>query len=303
LGNFSIYGDYIIDRGDYLFTLQNVINKKFNVKQGSQIIFAGDPYDASLDIDASYNLKAPIYPLVSSVSLEPAQMEIYKNKRWPIECLVLMNGKLSNPEIDLDINIQDADDNTRILFTSALNKSTGIEQTSNNELNRQFLSLMVLNQFSNPNPSLDISNQGITGAFVTTSELLSNQLSNWLSQINDNWDIGFNYRYDSDISKQQMEVALSKQILNDRMIINGNVDLGLQNTVTSSIVGEFDVEYILTKSGKLRVKAFNRTKDNQIDPTTPYTQGVGLFYREEFNSLQELLNSNSLNNSKKDSVK
>ncbi|PLX01249.1 MAG: hypothetical protein C0594_13630 [Marinilabiliales bacterium] len=31
LGKFNMYGDYIIESGDYLFTLQNVINKKFDV--------------------------------------------------------------------------------------------------------------------------------------------------------------------------------------------------------------------------------------------------------------------------------
>src|ERR1700741_3721011 len=34
-GKFTMVGTYEITKGDYLFTLQNIINKKFTVKQGS----------------------------------------------------------------------------------------------------------------------------------------------------------------------------------------------------------------------------------------------------------------------------
>lgn len=125
---------------------------------------------------------------------------------------------------------------------------------------------------------------------VTTSELLSNQLSHWLSQISDEWDIGVNYRPGDEISKDQVEVALSTQLLNDRVSINGNVGYGGQTEAQASdIVGDFNVDVKLNKSGKIRVKAFNESNDKLIYEDAPYTQGVGIFYREEFNSFSELL--------------
>jgi hypothetical protein len=36
-GEFNVYGDYQIDKGEYLFTLQNIINKKFLVQKGSDL--------------------------------------------------------------------------------------------------------------------------------------------------------------------------------------------------------------------------------------------------------------------------
>ncbi|MBK6837911.1 MAG: translocation/assembly module TamB domain-containing protein [Bacteroidetes bacterium] len=36
-GDFNMYGTYIIEKGEYLFTLQNLINKKFIVDPGSRI--------------------------------------------------------------------------------------------------------------------------------------------------------------------------------------------------------------------------------------------------------------------------
>ncbi len=129
---------------------------------------------------------------------------------------------------------------------------------------------------------------------MATSELLSNQLSHWLSQISQDFDIGLNYRPGDQITSNELEVALSTQILNDRITINGNLDLGGETpttttTKTNSIVGDFDIDFQLTENGKLHLKAFNRTNDNLIFQTSPYTQGVGVFYREDFNSFGELI--------------
>ncbi|NNK80957.1 MAG: hypothetical protein HKO93_05635, partial [Flavobacteriales bacterium] len=43
-GTFEIFGNYLITEGDYLFTLQNVVNKRFTVETGSMVSFYGDPY-------------------------------------------------------------------------------------------------------------------------------------------------------------------------------------------------------------------------------------------------------------------
>jgi hypothetical protein len=122
----------------------------------------------------------------------------------------------------------------------------------------------------------------------TTSELLSNQLSHWLSQISSNWDIGVNYQPGDEISKDQVEVALSTQLLNDRLIINGNVGTANKYQQSSEFVGDFRVDWKLTPNGKLRLKFFNRNSDRLIYEETRYIQGAGLFYREEFNSFREL---------------
>ena len=131
-------------------------------------------------------------------------------------------------------------------------------------------------------------------AGVTASELLSNQLSNWLSQISKDFDIGVNYRPGDEITSDQVEVALSTQIFDDRVSIHTNVDVNTgsnsatANTKTSTIAGDFDVEVKLTDNGRLRLKAYNRYNHDQLYKTSPYTQGVGFVYREDFNNLKEL---------------
>jgi hypothetical protein len=121
--------------------------------------------------------------------------------------------------------------------------------------------------------------------------MLSNQLSNWLSQLATNIDVGVNYTPGSTLSNEELDLALSTQLLNDKLSIDGNV--GLNNntqTKTSNVIGDINVDYKLTDEGKVRVKAFNRSNDTYQTSTAggQFTQGLGVFFREEFESIDEL---------------
>ena len=278
-GDFKLFGEYIIDEGTYRFTLQNVINKRFRLENGGRITWDGDPLNAQLDILAVYTLKTSLYPLFFD--------DNYR-KRVPVECQILLKGSLNNPRISFNIDLPTVDEDTRAKVRNSM--------SSEEELSKQFLSLLIINSFY-PNP---VYNQqaGFGGANVlgvTSTEMLSNQLSSWLSQISKDFDVGFSYHPGDEVTSEQVEVALSTQLLNDRISINGNIDFNTQgNTNTtnnSNIVGDFQVEVKITRNGKLRVKAFTRANDNYLYETAPYTNGIGIFYREEFSSWDKLFKS------------
>jgi len=295
--NFNMFGNYTIEEGDYLFTLQNVINKKFEIERGGTILWSGAPYNANIEMEAIYNLRTQLS------NLFPEDSTDYYRRRIPVECQIYLSDNLMNTNIRFDINLPSADEEINTRVQSTIN--------TQEKLNKQFLSLLVLNSFM---PSQQqgaesyLAESGTSGlGSVTTSELLSNQLSHWLSQISDEWDIGVNYRPGDEISRDQVEVALSTQLLNDRVSINGNLGYGGQTTgqtteQTTNLVGDFRVDVKLTKNGKLRLKAFNETNDRILYENAPYTQGVGIFYREEFNSFSELFNRfwNNFSSTKKD---
>jgi hypothetical protein len=124
--------------------------------------------------------------------------------------------------------------------------------------------------------------------------LLSNQLNGWLSKINKDFDIGINYQPGSNLTEDEIEVALETQLFNDRLSIDGN--FGVRGTSsqqnTSSVVGDINVEYKMTNDGRFRVRAFNRTNDiSFLEDNAPYTQGVGVFYRKEFEKFRNLFKS------------
>ena len=284
-GEFSMLGEYIIEQGDYLFTLQNVINKRFDIERGSRIYWSGDPYDANVDLRAVYRLRTSPGRLLPAYNGGDERL----TRRIPVECQIIMKEKLMTPEIGFGIELPTADPEIRQRVHGILN--------TEEKINEQFLALLVINSFL---PDQDMAGmQGrrsgfgtsATDASITTvSEFFSNQLSNWLSQLSRDVDFGINWRPGDELSHDEVELAMSTQVFNDRVSINGHVDVGGRQTNTSNIVGDFDVDIKLNRSGKLRLKAFTRANDDLVRlDLSPYTQGVGLFYREDFNSFDELV--------------
>jgi hypothetical protein len=280
-GDFQMYGDYMIESGEYLFTLQNIINKKFTIEKGGTIRWNGNPTDAEINLSAVYRLKTSLYDLIPR--------EEYKNK-LPVECKLLMSNKLFNPNIRFDIVVPNVDEFTSNSINQALGKN---EQANNQQLiNQQIFNLLVFNRFIPPNGSNnDRINSGLT---ANTTELLSNQVSNWTSQLSNQLlgkdiNIGFNYRPVNADNQRELDLAYSTQLFNDRVVVNGNVGR-TYNQNTSNIVGDFNVEYKFRPDGKLRLKAFNRMNNNIIlNNGQLYTQGFGIFYREEFGTFRELI--------------
>jgi len=286
-GDVRMVGDYVIRDGDYLFTLGNILNKRFTVENGGTISWNGPIEDAELNLRALYRTKASLSDIYNKEDFPKLQ------ERIPVECVLNLSNKLMNPVIKFDILLPTADEQTREYLRMAID--------TDEKLSRQFLYLLVMNSFYTDPALYSASGSGSggqvsqttgTGAEVlgvtTTTEMLSNQLSNWLSQISNDFDIGFNYRPGNEITDQEVEVALSTQLLNDRVTLNGNVDVGGNqfNTKTSAISGEFTIEVKLTDM--LRFKVFNRSNNNLYYQMYPYTQGVGLFYRRDFDTLKDL---------------
>ena len=274
LGDFNMYGDLNITKGDYLFTLQNLVNKKFDVRSGGSLHWMGDPFNAELNLEAYYHLKkVPLYDLVLD--------DEFKDTQIPIDCSLQMSGSLMNPNIEFGIDFLDAADDIAI-------------ELSADNLNKQFLSLLIINRFQ-PLPGLESGSSLLSTRDVkaNASELLSNQLSHWLSQISNDFDIGVNYRPGDEISNDELAVALSTQLFNDRVSVNVNGNLGMgdnsQNKNASNIAGDFDIDYKITKNGKFRIKYYARSNDNQIYDDSKYKQGIGVYYRENFDTFKELL--------------
>ncbi|MCY1722170.1 translocation/assembly module TamB domain-containing protein [Prolixibacteraceae bacterium Z1-6] len=275
--NMSLSGNYNPTKGDYLFTLQNVINKRFTIEQGGSIIWSGDPYNAIIDLKAIYKLKTSLYDLLMDYDY------VSQSQRIQVECIIELEDELANPTIGFDINFPSADERIKDDLRQFFN--------TDEEMNKQILSLIVLGKFYTPDymrGTYDAQNANAIG--TTASEVFSNQLSNWLSQISSKWDVGLNYRPGNQVTDDEIEVALSTQIFNDRVSLNGNIGNNTNEYTNNSsqIVGDFEMSVKLVPSGKIQFKAYNRSNNNLIYETAPYTQGIGLSFKEEYNSFEEL---------------
>ncbi|MCB2220001.1 MAG: translocation/assembly module TamB [Bacteroidetes bacterium] len=257
-------GQYIIDRGSFFLTLQNIINRDFDIRRGGRVLWTGDPYDARINLTAVYKVKTKLGdygPQEDSAT------------RVPVDCIISLSNRLLDPEIRFSIEFPDLKDDTKQYIYSRL------DTTDQAMMSQQMISLLVLNSF--------YQGSGYSGSVgFNTYSLLTNQLNNWLSSISNDFDIGVNYRPGDDISAREVEVALSTQLWDDRVLIDGNLGVRETNNTqnTNNIVGEVTVEVKITPDGKLRAKAFNKSNDNLLYKNyAPYTQGVGIFY--EFNKL------------------
>ncbi|MRT93113.1 translocation/assembly module TamB domain-containing protein [Ancylomarina sp. 16SWW S1-10-2] len=278
-GDFNIYGNYTINTGSYLFTLQNVINKKFDLSNGGTIKWNGDPYSAVIDINAVYGVKTSLYDLLLNTPY------VESSKKIQVQCNMNLSQQISNPNIRFDIDFPTLDQQTQSMLDALF--------STEDEMNKQILSLLVLNRFYTPeymrSTDSDFENKNSSYAVgVTTSELLSNQLSNWLSKISNKFDVGFSYRPGDNVTSDEIEFALSTQIFDDKVTINGNLGTNSNENQDNDIVGDFDVNIKLDKKGKLQMKAFTRSNEYLSDYASRNTQGVGVFYKEEFNTVSEL---------------
>lgn len=290
LGDFNIYGQYVVQQGDYLFTLQNVINKKFEIASGSRISWDGDPYEATIDIKAIYSLRASLYDLM------PEDTTSNLRRRVPVDLELQMTNKLLAPDIGFDIRLPSSGDNIQRRLESILYLNSN--DVNRQEMNQQVFGLLVLNRFLPPTSGVandtkyDRGTPGINNGY----EFISNQLSNWLSQVSDQFDIGVNYRPGDEITNDELDLSLSTEVFNERLVLDGNLGYSSTNNTeqvaqqnNSAFIGEFSAEYKLSQDGRFRVRGFNRsTNNNLLQNTSPYTQGVGLFYREEFDTIGEL---------------
>ena len=84
-------------------------------------------------------------------------------------------------------------------------------------------------------------------------------------------------------------MLLSSQLLNNRLLFNGNFGYKNNATQKNAFIGEFDLEYKLNRSGDIRLKAYNHMNDMyQYLKQALTTQGVGIIFKKDFSDLSDL---------------
>ncbi len=273
-GELETYGKYTLDKGTYNFTLQDVIIKDFTIRDGSSISFQGDPYAAVLDLEAVYSLNANIRDLDESFG---SDRDLNLNRPTvPVHALLRAKGIISQPDISFDLEFPS-------LSTEAHHKVKSIISTDE-MMNRQIIYLLALNKFYTPEYMGNSTNQN---EFITSvaSSTIAGQLSSILGKMSENLSIAPNVRTNSNFSDVEVDVALSSQLLNNRLLLNGNFGYrdNTYSTSNTNFIGDFDLEYLLNNKGTIRLKAYNHFNDQNYylrDALT--TQGVGIVWKHEF---------------------
>jgi hypothetical protein len=272
---FDMYGDYTITEGSYLFTLQNIINKRFVINSGSTIQWTGDPLDARLDIDAVYKLRASLQPLLASTTLDNVTRAV------PVECIINLTERLTSPTVTFDIKVPNADTEIQNAVSNLLNNQQSIAT--------QFMYLLVSGSFYSD--SSTSSSIGATASATTGFELLSNQLSNWLSS--DDYNIILRYRPRSELTSDEIDFGFSKSLVDNRLLVEveGNylVDNRMaQSSNMSNFMGEAYITWLIDRAGALKLRGFTQTIDRFDENQGLQETGVGIYYKEDFDNWADL---------------
>ena len=271
---FEMRGEYTISEGDYLFTLQNIWHKLFKVVPGSTVSWNGDPMGAQLNIDAVYETKASLKPLIGN-SLQG----IDTSRAVPVECYIKLTDDMMAPTVTFDVEVPNVAPEIQTVIDKALNDQQSIAT--------QMFWLLVANTFS----SEDTGAMGASLSATTGFELLSNQLSNWLS--GDNYNIVLRYRPRTEQTGDEVDFGFSKSWLDNRLIVEVEggylSDEALAATEkVSNFVGEAFITWLIDPDGAFRLKGFTQTIDRYGENQGMQESGVGVYYSESFNTFTEL---------------
>ena len=281
-GIFNMYGDYTLIEGSFLFSLQNIITKKFIIESGSMIQWTGEPVDARLDINAVYKLKTSLQPLLNTVTASSDDDQSgsrISDRSVPVDCKIHIGGRLSNPQLDFSVVVPVTDIETQAAVASVLNTQEAQAQ--------QFISLVALGTFSNSGSA----NIGASSGVATGLEMLTNQLTNWFST--DDYRIILNYRAGSEMTGDEVDFGFSTNLINNRLLVEveGNYIIDNKQAVSNNVsnfMGEAHVTRLIDKSGNLRLKAFTQTIDRFDENQGLQETGIGISYKEDFNNFKDL---------------
>ncbi len=285
IGEPTIEGDFNFLSGDYSLNLESLMNKRFKIRRGSHIKFQGNPILADIDIDAIYRLTANIADLDEGLA--------YGTKRtnMPVECILNLKGTLARPKIDFGIALPKASSDVEQRVRSLL--------STEEAMTRQSLALISIGKFM-PSEYSNATEDGTSNWTALASSAISEQLSSMLGSLSEQFQLGASiktrneYFMDTDI-----ELLFSGKLLNNRLIISGNVGYHDNPFLSNTYIGEFDLEYILNRSRSLRLKGFNHYNNTyQYITKGLTTQGFGVLYRKRFDTLSELFNTKKKKKSK-----
>lgn len=126
-----------------------------------------------------------------------------------------------------------------------------------------------------------------------------------LAQLTDKLTLAPNFRTDKgDFSDIEVDLALSSALLNNRLLLNGNFGYRDRTTSNTTFIGDFDIEYLLNRSGNLRLKAYNHYNDqNYYLKQALTTQGVGIVYKHDFDRWFSFLRKKQKKQKKTDKAK
>ncbi|KHJ38712.1 hypothetical protein PBAC_10500 [Pedobacter glucosidilyticus] len=281
LGDFEMFGDYIINEGKFDFTANNVINKTFDIRKGGTIRWTGDPSDANINLNAVYSTRASLLPLYQAAGTTLPDDQ--RNLRVLAEAEMMLKGSLLNPDIAFNL-----------AFPNNTDIKTRLQGYLDNEDNeaQQVINLVVRNSFNgNSGGGIGFTNNDLLGSGL---ELAFSKINNIISQSLNIKNLDINVR-------SQNEIGGSYSFFNNRLRITGNfvnnrysndvLNNNLLNSNLNDLTRDVEMSFNINKDGSFVAKSFQRPTNQDLFNlnTDLYVNGFGLVYTQEYDTFKEFI--------------
>lgn len=274
-GSLDIFGGYTIESGTYRMTIQNLMRRDFTFRPAGTVMFGGDPFAANLSLAAQYAL--PSVPL-ADLNLGSS----FAATNVPVSCLMNITGTAGAPRVDFNIDLPSLSTDAQQMVRAVIN--------SEEQMNQQALYLLAIGRFYPDATAAQASEQNPSQGSLAAQSFLSGTLSAQLNTVMNsvigirNWTFGANITPGNEgYNNAEYEGLLSGRLFNNRLIFNGQ--FGYRDNVTTntqSFVGDFNLQYLLTRRGGVSLKVYNQANDRYFTPTGLNTQGIGIMFQKEW---------------------
>jgi hypothetical protein len=281
LGDFDMYGSYLISSGKFEFIAKNVISKLFEVAQGGTISWAGNPMNATIDLKATYDVRTDVKTLYEAAgSSSPSKNEL-------VQAQLGLTGSIIKPTINFDFNFP-TDPNIKDDLSTYLSDNTNRSQ--------QAVSLIVRRQFASAASNSGLNNTVQSTAKDALTELVFNKFNTLFAQSTNIKGFDLNI-------KSAQEASATIHLLNDRLLLSGSLfsnqgdqlfgasSQNLFNQNFSNLTKDFGVQYLIRKDGRLTATySYRVLNGNTLDylngqlSVPNYVNGLGLVYRRDFDN-------------------
>ena len=311
-GIFEVFGDYNVTGGEYLFSAYGLIAKPFRIKDGGTLRWTGDPFDASLNVEAVYTgVRAPLNVFLTEyLNRGSRQLEQEARNRTDINLELVLDGTLYKPIVNFDIEFPQVTGELKSYTDSKMRTLRATE----NGINNQVVGLLVFKNFlPYDNPLSNISgtsslvtfSNNVTEFFTSQLGLVVNDLiAQGLSDesfikgidvnigLNENTNIFDAQTGEANFIPDELDISTRYYFKNDDFVLNvgGNYVWEPTYGVESYVVGDVILDYFITDDRKLKLQLYSRFDYDETEGFgRKYKNGFGINYRNEFGSISDFV--------------
>ncbi|WP_420152472.1 translocation/assembly module TamB domain-containing protein [Siphonobacter sp.] len=281
-GEFAMRGTYELEKGKYYYKYEALVSKEFAIQPNSRISWYGDPYEAYVDVKASYTKLTSLTPIMNLTNDQTSSAQA--RRAYPVEVTISLKDRLMKPNVGFGLKIKEYPLEPQ--FSGSVQafeaRIANDEQELNNQVSSILFSGRLIPQNSQAFRDINVLNLLAETGTSVLSDILSKVANGVEVDINTVNVIGSNQNL-----ADQLRARVSYNFGNGLTISRDGGFSSVYSTQNANLIGDWAAEWTVTPDARWRLKAFSRFPQNTflqstINQNTP-TVGGSVLYTKSFN--------------------